>query len=361
MSTTDRLFPTSGQSDTSVTKLWLVLGVFWFLLSVYAYSGWILGPDFKPNTIGRDSATEGYILWVRFVEIASVLAALAQIWYFIIKPKIRTGKFSFDGLFFIACWSLYLQEPWLNYNSPQFLYTTVSYNMGSWVNYIPGWNSPNGELIPVGSIIWFTAYLNLVGLWAYAGGSFMRWLKGKKPDISNMGLLFATFVLFMPFDLVLEQIILRGELFNYASTVPELTIWAGEIHQFPIYEMMSWCACLTAWSAVYYFRDDKGETFAERGLSTLSLPGERIRTFARLLIIMGFCHTMFLFLYNIPYLYWSTKGAAYPPYAEYKIGGLCGPDTNFDCPDLHVPLVKKQSETNRVIPVEALTAPLRDD
>ena len=108
-------------------------------------------------------------LWVRSVEVASILLAVFQLWYFIIGPKLKTGRLSFDGLFFLACWTLYLQEPWINYNNHQFLYTTVSINRGSWLNYIPGWNSPNAELIPVGSIIWFTAYLTLVGLWAYAG------------------------------------------------------------------------------------------------------------------------------------------------------------------------------------------------
>ena len=360
-STVERPLPKPLHSDSSLVKLWMVIGLFWFLLSVYVFGAWMLGPDFKQNTIGREMASDGYVIWVRCVEVGSVVLALAQIWYFILRPKLRTGRMSFDGLFFIACWSLYLQEPWLNYNSPQFLYTTVSYNMGSWVNYVPGWNSPNGELITVGSIIWFTAYLNLVGLWAYAGGSFMRWLKGKRPDLSNIGLLCATFIVFIPFDLVLEQIILRGQLFNYASTVPELTLWAGEIHQFPVYEIVSWCACLTAWSAVYYFRNDKGETFAERGLGNLRFPTAGLKTFARLLIIMGFCHTMFLVLYNVPYFYWSTKGGSYPPFAEYKVGGLCGPGTNFDCPGLQVPVPKSGSETNRTIALDQLPASLRNE
>ena len=359
--TSERVFPTAGRSDASLVKMWMVVGACWLLLAIYAWGSWIFGPDFKPNTIGRDAASDGYVIWVRCVEVGSVILALIQVWYFIVRPKLRTGRFSFDGLFFIACWTLYLQEPWLNYNSPQFLYTTVSYNMGSWLNYIPGWNSPNAELITVGSIIWFTAYLNLVALWAYAGGSFMRWLKGKKPDISNLGLLLTTFVVFIPFDLALEQIILRTELFNYASTVPELTIWAGEIYQFPIYEVFSWCACLTAWSAVYYFRNDKGETFAERGISHLKFPSAGTKTFARLLVIMGFCHTSFLFLYNMPYFYWSTKGGAYPPFAEYRIGGLCGPETNFDCPTLEAPVPKKASETNRTIANEQLPASPRGE
>ena len=336
--------------------LWIANGVFWFCLAVYIWGSWILGPDFKQNSIGRELAPEAYVVWVRSVEVISIILAVFQLWYFIIRPKLKTGSLSFDGIFFLACWTLYLQEPWLNYNSPQFLYTTVSYNVGSWVNYVPGWNSPNGELIPVGSVIWCFAYLTLVGLWAYAGSAFMRWLKSKRPGISAINLILVTFLLFIPFDLALEQIILRSELFNYASTVPELTLWAGAIHQFPIYEAVSWCACLTAWSAVHFFRNDKGETFAERGLSKIKFPGKGVHTFTRFLVIMGFCHVLFLVCYNIPYFFWSTKGGAYPPYAEYRIGGLCGPDTNFDCPDRHIPVAKKHSHTNRTVVPEQLPA-----
>jgi Spirocyclase AveC-like len=339
------------------TKLWIANGTAWFLFAVYVWGAWILGPDFKENSIGRDAATPGYVLWIRCVEIASVLLAIGQLTYFVFLPKRRTGKLSMDGLFFLACWTLYLQEPWLNYNSPQFLYTTVSYNRGSWCNYIPGWNSPNAALLPVGSPIWFTSYLTLVALWIFAGSQFMRWWKKKRPNISGLELILTTFVLFIPFDFVLEYIILSTGLFNYASTVPSLTLWAGQKNQFPLYEIIIWCATLTAWSSVRYFTNDRGETWAERGLSNIGFRSEGLKTFTRFLVIMGSLHVLFLAIYNVPYYYFSTKGAAFPAYEPYRIGGLCGPSTNFDCPGLKVPVAKHDSETNRTIPLNALPLP----
>jgi hypothetical protein len=338
--------------DNLPQKLWIFHGLFWFVFAAYCWTAWILGPDFKENAIGRDLASWNYTAWIRTVEVISIILAIVQLWIFVIRPKLKTGSLSFDGMFFLACWTLYFQEPWLNYNSPQFLYTTVSYNMGSWLNYIPGWNSPNAELIPVGSIIWFTAYLSLVALWAYLGSRFMNWYKTRRPEASVLRILIVTFCLFIPFDIVLEHIILMTELFNYASTVPELTLWSGEKYQLPIYEIVSWCACLTAWSAVHYFRDDQGYSFPERGFQKIKFPNESIKTFCRFLAIMGFCQLMFLALYNIPYFYWSTKGGSYPDYAPYKIGGLCGPETDYDCPGLEVPLSKAASPTNRIIDIK---------
>ena len=347
----------AGKRVSTGTKLWIANGVFWCLFAIYVWGSWILGPDFKENTIGREAATPGYVLWIRCVEVAFILLAIWQLAYFVVVPKIKTGRLSIDGLFFLACWTLYLQEPWLNYNNHQFLYTTVSFNRGSWCNYIPGWNSPNAERIPVGSVIWCTAYLTLVGLWVYIGAKFMRWWKSKRPDTSPLELILTTFLVFIPFDFVLEYIILSTGLFNYASTIPELTLWAGQKNQFPIYEIVIWCATLTAWSSVRYFANDKGETWAERGFSAIKFPGERLKTFARFLAIMGSLQLLFLLMYNVPYYYFSTKGAAFPAYEPYRIGGLCGADTNFDCPSLTTPVPKRRSETNRTVPSISLPLP----
>lgn len=338
--------------DLLAQKLWIINGLFWFFFATYCWVAWVMGPDFKENAIGRDMAPAGYVLWIRTVEVISIILAIIQLWIFVVRPKVRTGRLSFDGLFFLACWTLYFQEPWINWNSPQFLYTTVAYNVGSWLNYVPGWNSPNAELIPVGGIIWCTAYLSLVAFWAYSGSCFMRWYKQRRPDASALRVILMTFLLFIPFDIALEHIILMTELFNYASTVPELTLWAGEKYQFPLYEIFSWCACLTAWSAVHHFRDDEGYSFPERGFQRLKFPSERLKTFLRFVTIVGFCHLLFVAFYNIPYFFWSTKGGVYPDYAPYRIGGICGPETDYDCPGLDVPLPKSESLTNRTIKID---------
>jgi len=167
-------------------------------------------------------------------------------------------------------------------------------------------------------------------------------------------LILVTFLVFIPFDFVLEYGILTTELFNYASTVPELTLWAGQKNQFPLYEIVSWCACLTCWTSLRHFQNDKGETLAEQGMSRIRFPTEGLETFTRFLVITGACQIFFLLLYNVPYFYWSTKGAAFPDYASYRIGGLCGPDTNYDCPSLRTPVPKRLSPTNRTLPPESL-------
>ena len=334
-------------NSTAGTKFWIAMGAFWFIFCMVVWGAWITGPDFKPNHIGVAQASPGYITLIRSLDVISVLAAATQLWFFVLRPKLRTGRFSFDALFFLSCWMLYIQEPWLDYNSDQFLYTTVDYNMGSWCRYIPGWNSPNAELIPVGSLIWCLAYLNLVAIWGYVGSKLMGWMKRRWPALAPWQLVCLCFLAFIPADLILELSIVYLQLFNYASTVPALTIFAGKTYQFPLYETASWCATLTALSCIHYFRNAHGEALPERNLRLLNLsPGTK--TICRFLGILGMCQVWFFLTYNVPYFYWSTKGGAYPPYAAYKIAGVCGPGTNYDCPGLTIPVPKALSPTNHM-------------
>jgi len=331
---------------TAATKFWIGMGAFWFLFCVLVWGAWITGPDFKPNHIGADQAPASYVALIRALEVISVLAAVTQLWIFVVRPKLRTGRFSFDGLFYLCCWMLYIQEPFIDYNSDQFLYNTVDYNMGSWCRYIPGWNSPNAALIPVGSVIWCLAYLNLVALWGYAGSKLMGWVNAKWPGFAAWQLVGICFLAFIPADIILELGIVKLQLFNYSSTVPALTLFAGQTYQFPLYEIVSWCATLTCLSAVHFFRNAYGEALPERNLRLLHL-APRLQTLCRFLAVLGMCQVGFFCCYNIPYFYWSTKGGAYPPYAAYKVAGLCGPGTNYDCPGLTIPVPKAASPTNR--------------
>ena len=333
----------------AATRFWIATGAFWFIFCITVWGLWITGPDFKPNTIGRDQASPGYVALVRTTEIVVVILALIQIWYFIVRPKIKNGKFSFDGLFFLACWMLYIQEPVINYNSYQFLYTTVDYNMGSWCRYIPGWNSPHPELIPVGSVIWSLTYLSLAAFWAFSGSHFMGWLKRRRPSLRPWQLVVLCFVTFIPADLVLEMGAGYLQLFNYASTVPALTLFAGKIYQFPMYEVLSWCATLTCLSSIHFFRNEQGESLPERKILQMGLP-PAILTWCRFFAVLGMCETAFFICYNMPYFYWSTKGGSFPAYESYKIAGVCGPNTKFDCPSLKTPLAKADSPTNRIVP-----------
>jgi Spirocyclase AveC-like len=329
------LRPVSGprSTDASMGWFWVAVGGFWLALMIWTWGGWIISGDFAANKLGASTAPQSYKIFIHSVEVFAVLVTLAILWRFVIRDRIRTGRMTFDGLFFLACWTLFFQEPWINWDSYQFMYSTVGINFGSWTSHLPLWSTPHSEIVPV-PIVWAgTAYLWLVAIPAYAGSRFMTRLRTRNPEIGYFRLLGTTFLAFVVFDLILESAITRTQLFSYASTVPSLTLFAGKKYQFPIYETLSWCATYLGLACIHHFRDDKGRTLVERGIDNIRVTGGA-KTFARFLAIMGACQLVMLFTYNIPYVYWGLHSGPVPkPLVRdtWRNGGVCAHPAVYNC------------------------------
>lgn len=343
------------QSRASGAKAWIVVGALWFALLVWCMGGWVLGPDFVPNTVGRDQAPESMVRFVRILEVLMVSLTVWLLYRFVFKPLFRDGRLSFDGLFFLACGALVLQEPWLNWIRPQLLYNTVFINYGSWMAYLPGIVSPVAEKVPLSLMFAGLGYFWIVAGPAWCGSRFMGWAQRRDPNVSALKLIGLCFLGFVVFDVCIETFILRSGMFIYPSTIPALTLFAGEPHQFPVYEIASWAGTYTALSSVHFFRNDRGETWADRNFDMLQIP-PTLRVFTRWLAIMGLCQVAMLVTYNIPYGLYALHGGAFTVSEEthpWLTAGLCGTSTPYDCHGPGVPIARRDTPTNRLAPVPA--------
>jgi len=332
-------------------KLWILHGAAWLALAWYCWIAWVVSGDFETNTIGRGQEPDWYVNVMRGWEVFALVVTVAILWWFVARPKLKTGRLSFDGLFCLGCAMMFFQEPWINWTTLQFLYSSTSVNFGSWLGHIPGWSSPNPELVPVSA--WAgTAYLWLVAIPAFAGSRFMSRLRGRDPAIGRWKMIGLTYLAFCAFDLVLESFITRTQLFSYGSVVPELSLWAGTDHQFPLYETVCWAGTYTALSCLHFFRDDRGLSLPERGIERLQIGSARLKTFARFLAIMGVCQLAILFTYNIPYQLFALHSEMPKAFVEreWRTAGVCGPKTAYDCPSRETPIPRRDSPTNRVAP-----------
>lgn len=341
--------PDPEAAEANRARMWILLGVAWLGLMLYVWTAWVVSGDLEMNKRGRGDEPDWYVVLIRVWEVFAVVVSVVILWWFVIRTRIKAGRMTFDGLFFLGCLALMFQEPWINWSNYQFLYSTTSVNFGSWTSHIPGWSSPNSELVPL-SLWALSAYFWLVGIPAYAGSRFMGWLRLRNPSISGLRMVSYAYLAFCVFDLLLESFITRTQLFNYGSTVPELTLWAGTDHQFPIYETISWAGTYTGLACLHFFRDDHGRSFPERGIEKLKLGSGALLTFARYLAIMGACQLVMLVTYNIPYVYWGMHAEMAKPFVEreWRTAGVCGPETVYDCPDDGIPLPRKDSPTNRI-------------
>ncbi|MHB8691168.1 MAG: spirocyclase AveC family protein [Solirubrobacteraceae bacterium] len=326
--------PATPDGQATVARLWVAHGVLWLALIAYVWGAWIVSGDFTPNTIGRGLEPTWYVVAVWIVQIGlGVIFSAWILWHFVIGPKLRTGRLSFDGLFFLACWLVFFQEPWMNWINLQFLYATTFVNFGSWLNQIPGWSLPNARLIPV-PMVYGMAYLWMLGFGAWAGSRYMARQRRRDPGRSNGRLIWQTFGAMVLVDLIGESIMIHLQLISYPRTIPSLTLWAGTDHQFPLYELLAWPGTFIIISSLHFFRDDQGRSWPERGIDRIGIRNGKLHTFARFAAIAGVCQLAILVAFNIPYQIYGLHAGPVPKALldrPWRMAGICGPGTAFDC------------------------------
>ncbi|WP_285021515.1 spirocyclase AveC family protein [Novosphingobium sp. fls2-241-R2A-195] len=338
----------------TATKVWIGVGAFWVALFAYCMIAWVTGPDFRPNTFGHSSAPASYVLFLRGLEVAMLALTAWILWRFILGPLVRDRRFSFEGLYFLACFTMVVQEPWHSWVRPQLLYNDLFFNMGSWMGTLPVSN-PTAHLTPLPLAFAGLGYFWIYGLPAYAGAKIMDRINRPRPGrnrprFSPLQIIAIGFAGFCVFDLVIESFILRTGMFVYPSTIPALTLFAGTAHQFPLYEMVAWAGTYTFAASLLHFRDARGETVADRHVDMIAPPGKR-RTLARWLALVGFLQTGILVTYNLPYMFWALHGGPFTISEAEKpwlTAGMCGPSTAYDCPGPGVPFARRDSATNRI-------------
>lgn len=317
----------------------------------YCWTAWVVSGDFTPNTLGRGLEPLWYVILVRCVEVIfGILVTGWLLWHYVVKPKIRTRQFTFTGLYFMAGFLMSFQEPWINWTSYQFLYATTFVNFGSWLPHIPGWSSPNGQIIPM-PLVYFTAYLWMSAMAGYLGSLYMSRMRGRNPGVGNGRLLAQTAAIMLLADVVLELIMTRTQLISYGTTVERLTLFAGTDHQFPIYEPFHWAGTWLLLSCIHFFRDDRGLSIPERGVEKIVKSKGKLNTFARFVALVGACQLTILFAFNIPYQLWALHSGPMPKSLvtkEWRTAGVCGPSTAYACPDPRLPIAREGSPTNRI-------------
>lgn len=321
-------------------KWFAALGAGLLVLQAYVYARWLLsGPSRTPH--GVDSVPGWMATAARAHEILSVLSMVACVYWFLIRPWRRERTLTLNGMLVLTLPTLYWQDLNANFFNPVYTYNTAFVNFGSWFNFIPGWSSPGGENYPepiffeLPNTVWAILMPALLFAWA------MRRAKSRWPRLGTPGLLLVALAVAATLDLVVEIFWVRLGLYTFAGTIPSLTLFEGHYYQFPIYEPVligSWWA---AYGALIYFRDDNGNTIAERGIEKICAT-PRQKTGLRLLALTGVVNLFFL-VYNVlfagislfPSFRWNADTVNNRSYLRDQ---LCGPGTTYACPGEDIPI-----------------------
>jgi len=334
-------------ATSAPVRIFACLGAGWVALIFYVFLRWLTSSYFGPTAPGPDHPPDHVIYCIRTFEVVMTLTALWLFTECVFKPLRRTGELGSDGLLLISWFSLWFHDTFLNWTVHVFSYNAYAVNFGNWTQEVPGWLSPRSNLVPEPALALGLSYIAQCTMGCWCTMAAMQGCKERWPQIGKATMIAVALFTGMFLDWASEQFMISFQLMAYLSTVPALTLFAGSLHQFPLYEAFFFGGVLGFTGVVMYFKDDKGFTWAERGVDKLRIARTKgMKTLVRWLAIMGLFHTAMFFFYSLPMQLFSINGGAYPEgVPSYLRNGICGAGTPYPCAGPGVSIPRREARS----------------
>jgi Spirocyclase AveC-like len=172
------------------------------------------------------------------------------------------------------------------------------------------------------SLLWGLPMYVYFGITAsYAGCAVIKKLRQRFPDITNASAFLIVYAIFIAGDFVLENAIIRTtDAYMFTKTYGPLTLFAGSIYQFPIYESFCAGAVSLGFTVIRLsaLDDPSGLSMVERGANRVD---PRFRNLARTLAVIGVCSVLFLCLYHLPFNWLGVVGSSVINPPSYMLPG----------------------------------------
>jgi len=325
---------------------WAVLGVAIIGLQLYIFADYILSGTLEMGSVptGSDPEPTYMVLGCRAFEVAFIVGLITYAYRGVFVPWHRDRTVGVDGMLFIAGLAVFWLDPLYSYTQHAYTYNAAFLNIRSWGASIPGSMAPHPENIayPVLAIcLGWTVLLVFVmklGTWV------MDTAKKRWPRIGPVRLILLAYLAFVVFDIVMELAMLAVGFYTLPGSYGWV-LFPGHYYQFPMYEALTYPLVFTGVAAMCYFKNDLGETFAERGLSRVTLQGAR-RSVLRFLAFVGLINAIVLCLYEVPSMLINLQQSAWPKdivERSYLNNGVCGEHTTYACPGDSIPINRPRS------------------
>jgi uncharacterized membrane protein len=323
------------QSPTPPVVRWAWLGAAVAVFILYVFARWFItghavptapGPDPLPNT------ERIFIFWVQCVALAAGVVAFSLI---VVRPWVREGQLTTTGMLYICWLTLFFQDPMMNYTSPTVLYNSYMVNLGTWtLGSTPGWTSPHGNNLPEPLLLIIVGYTIIGYSLCFPVLAILNKVKEWAPQLSKFRLAILGILILIALDTLFESLLLRTGVYAYPGGIHAITLFAGKTYQFPMTEGIFYGGLtIGATMVLLLYRDDRGQTFVERGLDKLQISSLG-KQWVKFLALFAYVQISMLVVFSIPMQWFATHSGAYPSgYPSYMINGLCtyGTDGN-QCP-----------------------------
>jgi hypothetical protein len=333
--TTSRKTVVSEPRTPAPVKWWAAIGAIVLVFMIVTLTRWVTGPLFETVPVGPSEVPTFMKVAIMFFQITSIPAALACIYFLLVKPWRRDGKLSVDGALTIAFATLWFQDPLSAYSGHWFTYNAWAVNFGSWVNSVPfatakaapGAMVVEPILIVPGVYVWIFVLVMFFGAWV------MRSARNRWPLLSNVKLAIICVAAMWVFDIILEGVVFMPlGVWEYPGG--HFSIFPNTYHKFPLTEMVTAGSVFAGVAMLRFFKNDRGETLADRGVESLKV-SDRRKSVLRALAMIGAVHVLFFVTYNVANTWTATRSAEWPADLQkrsYLTNGICGEGTDQMCP-----------------------------
>ncbi|BBZ70751.1 DUF5135 domain-containing protein [Mycobacterium paraseoulense] len=330
----DKLMKTPRVRTTVPIVAWATVGAAFIALAIYVASSWILGGRATPTPIGANNPKLGRDLaWNIGAQVLTIIAVIGTLIY-VGRRCIRERRVTFDAILIVAYLLLIQWDPILNYVTPQFSYSSLMMNFGSWTTDMPGWVSPHGNLMPEPTILIGIGFIWSASLCMIGCGFLRKVVMRRWPQTGKLGIILWSLGFMLLADFVIETVLCYGHIIAYPNTVSWLTLFKGTSHQFPLYESLVWGGL--AWAPLMVLRfylDDRGHSVVERGVDRLNV-SNKAKVGLQILAVAAVTNIGYL-SYNIVMIGIGLQidNDGHAVYPSHLINGICGHETPYPCPD----------------------------
>ena len=321
---------------------WSCVGAVLLGLELWFTARWIMSDQFVSVPSGPDLPPGWMRAALDIGQVAMPTAWLFSFCWFVVRPAFRERRITTDGLILIGCTLASLWDSLSDVGQYWFTYNSYLVNRGSILGVLPITLSPHAAGANEGWPLLFinTLYGNFIAV-AVLMCALLRFVQSKWPRIGTFRLVILCFVVGAIADFVVEGVILLPLGFwTYAGG--HWSINSQTYYKFPLHEAVcagSVFACLTC---LRFFVDDKGQTFAERGIEEISASPLK-KSIMRATAITGATTLIFIVMYHLPQGFLALHSVEWPDDVKnrsYFTNRICGVQVNLACPGPHTPIAR---------------------
>jgi hypothetical protein len=313
-----------GASKRVLPGVLAVIGVAFLLWQAFTILPWLAA---GPHQVTAFQDKHEASWWAaRIYEGLAVLAAVA-IGGYVIRGCAKARQLTFDAQLCISGLLAFWLDPAVNYLQPTWYYSSNWVNLNAWLIHMPGELDPAVKNMPEPIVFIGVVYtFGLLGA-AILANAAMRWVQGRRPEVSPLVLIGTAALTGALIDIALELPMYHLGLWAFPGAPRSIGILGSGGQRFPIVEIAMACLVFGAMGAIRYFADGRGRRMTQSGT-----PGKKSATVVSTLALIGFTSSM-VFVGDLGVVVSGLYANPYPTVSRDLQNGMCGPGTAYGpCP-----------------------------